>query len=356
MRGTVRPGFRSAALPWLARGRRTCRRRTSGRGRRAGGKPMWFWRRTPVTQQAAPAIDRALVDGTLVPLVERLVRLGWFSFEVEGVEHVPRAGRVVFAPNHAGWFPLDAFFLALAVRRALGAEATPYFAAADAALAAPVLGRFLSRVGALPASSFRRPERLPPEIRTVGVFPEGVDGNTKPFWEAYRMRPWKRGFVRVAAALDAPIVPVAILGGEESLPVAWTVRFLEPLLGSSVGLPVFALPLPARWKVVFHPPVTVGARGRAALVDSEYSSAVARAVQGTVQDTLDRAAANRTLAQVASLVAIARGAHLPARESEAPVESVPQRRPAARDRRARAATGRARAPSRHAGHPARSSP
>uniref|UniRef100_UPI001F58B321 1-acyl-sn-glycerol-3-phosphate acyltransferase n=2 Tax=unclassified Anaeromyxobacter TaxID=2620896 RepID=UPI001F58B321 len=281
---------------------------------------------------APPAIDEALVGGKLVPLMERLVRLGWFSFEVEGAEHLPRSGRLVLAPNHAGWFALDAFFLALAVRRVLGREASPYFAAADAALAAPLLGPFLRRLGALPASSFRRPERLPPEIRTVGVFPEGVEGNTKPFWEAYRMRPWNRGFVRVAAALDAPIVPVAILGGEESLPVAWTVRFLEPLIGSSIGLPVFALPLPARWKVVFHPPVEVGARGRDALVDSEYSSAVAREVQRTVQATLDHAAAHRTLAQVASLVALVRGArHAEAEEAAGPPTPP---RGAARERRA----------------------
>jgi 1-acyl-sn-glycerol-3-phosphate acyltransferase len=319
---------------------------------------MSILRRTPVTEPVAPALDHVFVDRRLVPIVERLVRIGWFSFEVEGIEHVPRSGRVVFAPNHAGWFALDAFFLALAVRRALGPDATPYFAAADAAIAAPLLGSFLRRVGALPASSFRRPERLPAEIRTVGVFPEGVEGNTKPFWEAYRMRPWKRGFVRVAAALDAPIVPVAILGGEESLPVAWTLRFLEPIIGSSVGLPLFALPLPARWKVVFHPPVDVAAHGRATLIDSEYSSAVARRVQETVQDTLDRAAAHRPLAQVASLVALARGAiHPPPAGEPAPGPSVPARRPAARERQARPhAPGHARAPSRGAGHPARSSP
>jgi 1-acyl-sn-glycerol-3-phosphate acyltransferase len=307
---------------------------------------MSILHRTPATEPVTPGRDQTFIDRRLVPIIEGLVRIGWFSFEVEGVEHVPRARRVVFAPNHAGWFALDAFFLALAMRRALGADATPYFAAADAAIAAPVLGSFLRRVG------------LPPEIRTVGVFPEGVDGNTKPFWEAYRMRPWKRGFVRVAAALDASIVPVAILGGEESLPVAWTLRFLEPIIGSSVGLPVFALPLPARWKVVFHPPVDVAARGRVALIDSEYSSAVARSVQETVQHTLDRAAARRPLAQVASLVALARRAiHAPPAGEAAPGDVEPARRPAARERRTRPRPpGHARGPSRGAGHPARSSP
>jgi 1-acyl-sn-glycerol-3-phosphate acyltransferase len=69
------------------------------------------------------------------------------------------------------------------------------------------------------------------------------------------MREWNRGFVRLAMALEAPIVPVAVFGGEECFPVAWTVKLLEPLIGSVVGLPLAPVPLPARWKVVFHEPV-----------------------------------------------------------------------------------------------------
>ena len=255
-----------------------------------------------------PELDRRFLEERLVPAMRALIRLGYFGLELEGVEHLPRDGRAVFAPNHAGWFPLDAFFLGLAAREALGPESAPFFAAHDAATSAPLLGPFLRRVGALPASWFRRPERLPPEIRTCAIFPEGVEGNCKPFWEAYRMRPWKRGFVRVAGALGAPIVPVAILGGEECLPVAWTVRFLEPLIGSIVGLPLCLVPLPTRWRIVFHAPVDVTARGRAALVDADYSARIARSVQATVQATLDRETRDRPAAQVASLVALARGA------------------------------------------------
>jgi 1-acyl-sn-glycerol-3-phosphate acyltransferase len=260
---------------------------------------------------AAPAtVDRGFLEHRVVPLFEKLIEIGYFSFEVTGTEHVPKDRKLVFAPNHSGWFPLDGFVLGLAVRNALGPAASPFFAAHDAATAAPLLGKFLGRVGALPASWFRRPERLPQDIRTVGIFPEGVEGNCKPFWEAYRMRPWKRGFVRVAVALDAPIVPVAILGGEECLPVAWTVRKLEPLIGSILGLPLSLVPLPSRWKVAFHPPVEVAGlagRGKAALMDADYSAKVAREVQATVQETLDREAAARPLAQVSSLVALARG-------------------------------------------------
>ena len=95
------------------------------------------------------------------------------------------------------------------------------------------------------------------------------------------MRPWNRGFVRVAAALDLPIVPAAVLGGEECLPVAWTVKLLEPLVGSAFGLPLSLVPLPARWRVVFHPAVRIANR-KGVLTDGERSAAIAAGVRATV--------------------------------------------------------------------------
>ncbi len=258
--------------------------------------------------RAGPEIDDVLWEERLVPLVERLVHARYFSFDAEGLSNVPRDGRAVYAANHAGWFPLDALFLGLAVRRAIGPCRTPFFATADAALAIPKLGALLRRVGSVPASWFRRPERLPPSVRACAIFPEGVSGNTKPFWEAYRMRPWSRGFVRVAAALDVPIVPTTVLGAEECLPVAWTVKLLEPLVGSAFGLPLALLPLPSRWRIVFHPPVRLGDDRRRVLVDGERSGAVARDVSRIVQASLDRRAARYPLAHVSSWVAAHRDA------------------------------------------------
>jgi 1-acyl-sn-glycerol-3-phosphate acyltransferase len=247
--------------------------------------------------------DRDLWLRRIFPLLRSLLRARYFSLEIEGLEHLPREGRLVFAPNHAGWFALDAAVLGLAVTNGLGASRLPWFAAADAAFDTPVLGDFFERLGALPASWFRRPEKLPPEIDSCAVFPEGIRGNTKPFWEAYRMRDWSRGFVRVAAARDAAIVPTAILGGEECLPVAWTVKLLEPLVGSAFGLPLSLVPLPVSWKVIFLPPVRLEVLGRHALMDAAYCGEVARGVQRSVQATLDRESARYPLARFSAGVA-----------------------------------------------------
>ncbi len=254
-----------------------------------------------------PTASRDAVVQRIFSLARTLIRIGYFSFEVEGIERVPREGRVVYAQNHSGWFPLDAFAVIFAIAEAHGLERAPCFATHESALAAPLLGPFLRKFGAVPATWFRRPERLPPEVESCGIFPEGVRGNCKPFWEAYRMRSWNRGFVRVAIARQSPVVPVAILGGEESLPVAWTVKFLEPLIGSILGFPLTLLPLPARWKLVFHEPVELDA-SKEAITDQGYCSDVARRIQSVVQQTLDAEAARRPLGRLSSLIAAARKA------------------------------------------------
>ena len=260
--------------------------------------------------QVRPALEHDPVVRGLLAGARALVRAGYFSLEVEGLEQVPASGRVVYAMNHAGWFPLDAFFLTLVLGEAHGLGRAPCFATADAALAFPGLRRLLRRFGALPASWFRRPERLPPWAEALGFFPEGVRGNTKPFWEAYRMRDWNRGFVRAALVRGAPVVPVALLGGEESLPVAWTVRLLEPFIGEPVGLPVSWVPLPARWKVVFHAPVHLE-RGPEAASDHAYCAGVARSLRATVQATLDREASQRPLGRLSGALSAALGAPRP---------------------------------------------
>jgi len=259
-------------------------------------------------------------------VLRALVRLKYFSWEIEGARHLPREGPVVFAMNHAGWFALDTIMVGCSVAESIGVERAPYFAAIDSALAAPLVGRYLTRIGGLPASVFRHPRSLPPEIDSYGICPEGVAGNCKPFWEAYRMREWNRGFVRLAMALRAAIVPVAVLGGEECLPVTWTVRLLEPLIGSVVGLPLVPVPLPTRWKVVFHEPERVAPDTGSSLGSPAHCSAIARRLQGVVQATLDREAPHHRLARLSSFLAAREGS--PTRgASEHPVRS-PSREPA----------------------------
>ena len=261
----------------------------------------------PISAAQRANRERAVMKTDAV--LRALVRLKYFAWEIEGAHHLPREGPVVYAMNHAGWFALDTIMVGCSVAESVGVPRTPYFAAIDSSLGAPVIGPYLRSIGGLPASLFRHPQRLPAEFESYGICPEGVRGNCKPFWEAYRMREWNRGFVRLAMALKAPIVPVAVFGGEECLPVAWTVKVLEPLVGSIVGLPLVPIPLPARWKIVFHEPEHVTSPEGPARRSPEHCDATARRLRGVVQETLDREAARRPFAHMSSFMAAVSNRH-----------------------------------------------
>jgi len=271
---------------------------------------------------AWPARERPVRQ--VMAAMRALFRTGYCSLQVEGSEHVPRDGSVVFVQNHAGWMALDAFFVAFAVAEAAGIHRTPWFPAHDSLMRLPLLGPLCRQLGALPVSALRDPSQLPSELTSFGIFPEGVQGNCKPFWNAYRMRRWRRGFARLAVARQAAIVPVAVIGAEECLPVACTVQFLEPLVGSILGCPIVPFPLPSRWKVIFHPPVQVTGHGRGGLADAAYCAELTRQVRATVQRTLDRETAGHRLAQIARWVDRL-GQALPFTERQDPEQPSPPR-------------------------------
>jgi 1-acyl-sn-glycerol-3-phosphate acyltransferase len=231
------------------------------------------------------------------------VRVGYFSLDVAGAEHVPRQGPIVYVANHAGWFTLDTLMGALAVVDHVSADRLPYGAVQDELLRVPGVGRLFEGVGGFPASWLRDPGSLPPEMRVFSVYPEGTEGNCKPFWQAYRMRRWRTGFVRLAASVGARVVPVAVVGGEECLPVAWTLRVVRPLVGTILPVPICVLPLPSRWKLVFHPPVALdevllAGEGGNSAVFLQHARELAESIRGTVQSTLDLETGQRVLGRL----------------------------------------------------------
>jgi len=230
------------------------------------------------------------VTKRVLPAVRASIKVGYFSLAVEGAERVPREGPVVFVANHSGWFTVDSFFFALAVADHVGVDRFPYGATHDSMLALPWLGSFLERMGGFPATWLREPSLIPKEMQRFLVYPEGAAGNTKPFWKAYRMQAWRSGFARLALERRAMVVPVAIVGGEEVMPVVCALRCLESRVHAAIPVPVVPWPLPARWKVVFHDPVAV----RDLEVDTGDPAEAARRrheliarVRSTVQRTLD---------------------------------------------------------------------
>jgi 1-acyl-sn-glycerol-3-phosphate acyltransferase len=177
----------------------------------------------------------------------------YFRITVEGSELLP-TGACIIVANHSGALPLDGPMLTFALQRERSDLAQARWLVEDQVFHAPVLGVLMNRLGAVRAHP-ENATRLLEEGRPVIVFPEGFLGISKPFTQRYQLKRFGRGgYVKLALKCKVPIVPVAITGAEESMPL------LAKLPGGAFGLPYLPLtppPLPARWKIRFSEPVDV---------------------------------------------------------------------------------------------------
>ncbi|HYO57392.1 lysophospholipid acyltransferase family protein [Archangium sp.] len=196
--------------------------------------------------------DAALTN-ILHPVLDFLYERYW-RVSVQGASHVP-AGPVLLVANHSGALPFDGPMLQQALSRERPDLQEARWLAEDQVFYAPALGTLMNRLGAVRAC----PEnalRLLDELRPLIVFPEGIQGMGKPFAQRYQLKRFGRGgFVKLALRTGAPIVPVAIVGAEETTPL------LGKLPASFLGIPYLPLtppPLPARWTIRFGDPIGMG--------------------------------------------------------------------------------------------------
>lgn len=228
------------------------------------------------------SLDReALIYRVLPHFLMEILRK-YFRLEVEGIEHVPRRGPAVIAPNHSGYSGFDVFVLIHVLTK-------------DAGRIPRVLAHyfwFLSKTTAIPASkvgfteaTFENGlESLRKKHLTV-IFPEGEHGNFKPSSKMYQLQPFKRGFVRMALKTGAPIVPVLVLGAEETHINLTKLKFTKFLRGLVIPLPLNVIPLPARWKIRFLEPIVLPYKPEAA-DDAELVHEIAADIQEKMQSEL----------------------------------------------------------------------
>lgn len=196
------------------------------------------------------------------PLVRFLFE-EYFRVEVEGISAVPIRGPALLVANHGGLFPLDALLIRYALEEYHPTGHSPRFLIEDWFMQLPFIGLFLTRLGALRGSPVNA-QYLLKQGEIVGIFPEGAKAVGKPFRHRYEIQRFGRGgVIRLALSMGVPLIPVAVVGSEETHPVLARI----PLPQNRTGInflpltpffPWFFLlgltPLPARWLLRFHSP------------------------------------------------------------------------------------------------------
>ncbi len=188
----------------------------------------------------------------------------WFRAEWDGLEKIPTEGGALLVSNHAGAIPSDAPTIMHGIETKLG---RPVYGLADHFFKnTPVVGTLWARAGGVVAHPDNAYRLLREQQQLALVFPEGTKGTSKTYNERYRLRRFGRGgFVEIAMRAGVPIIPIAVVGAEESMPILFKV----PSVAKVFGLPYFPvtanmafgplgalIPFPAKFKLRVLDPIT----------------------------------------------------------------------------------------------------
>jgi 1-acyl-sn-glycerol-3-phosphate acyltransferase len=223
--------------------------------------------------------------------IEHVARL--LKVEVDGMERLP-SGRALLVGNHGfGWeavFPMSAIF------RATGR--TLWTLGEHLWWQIPFLRRIAASVGTVDGTP-ENVDRLLRGEQLVLVLPGGLREAVKPAALRYRLL-WghRYGFIKAALRSSAPIVPMALLGGDELFdfmgdPYDRGRRWFH-LPGLPVPLPQRILPIPHRVRfrfVIGEPLENLGSPEQAD--DPEVLRRLRFLVKGALQDLIDNELAKR---------------------------------------------------------------
>jgi 1-acyl-sn-glycerol-3-phosphate acyltransferase len=234
----------------------------------------------------------------------------WFRMEMEGWDRLPDPPALLIGIHTGAPFVWDAWTVGVQWWRRFGSERVLHGTAHDALMAAPLVGSYFRKMGVLPAA---------PDSITAALA-AGHDVALWPGGEVDSLRPWtdrdkailggRTGFVKLAIRSGVPIVPIATIGGADSMPVLLRGRRLARWLqlDKVARLKVFPIAISAPWGIgpAMLPEIPLPTKIRTAFLDpihldsnpdrandDEYVQAKYDEVRASIQTGMDALARRR---------------------------------------------------------------
>jgi 1-acyl-sn-glycerol-3-phosphate acyltransferase len=271
------------------------------------------WRVSAAMEPQPPNEAVMKLQQPLVDLIEKY----YFRLEVEGWDRVPDRTCLVVGVHSGGALTMDAWSLVSAWHKHFEGKRILHGTAHDVLMAAPGLGDYFRAVGVIAAN----------RTSVSAALDKGEDVVVWPGGEVDSMRSWfkrdiatlagRKGFVKQAIRSGVPILPVATVGGHDTVFVLsegkWLANGVDKLLGlkktlRGSNLPIIAgfpfpiaveilpahVPLPAKIRTELLEPIEVDDDPERA-DDDAYVQKIYDQVESAIQAGMDRLAAKRTL-------------------------------------------------------------
>ena len=210
----------------------------------------------------------------------------YFRVDSRGIEHVPATGAAILVANHGGVLPVDAAMMCLDVLRRMDPPRIPRAIADHFVPRLPFVSTLLARLGAV-SGTRANVRALLEQGELVAIWPEGVAGPAKPFKDRYRIQAWHVGFAELAIRYNVPVVPVAIVGAEESWPLAMKLRGLRVFGSPYLPVPATPIPLPAHYHLRYGEPLHLNGAAHRKIDDPDVIANAATRVRVAVERLLD---------------------------------------------------------------------
>lgn len=221
--------------------------------------------------------------------VVKLLYDHYFRVIAHGVENIPAQGPVLLIANHSGQLPMDGVLIGGAMAMKPDGPRAPRAMIERFFPTVPWLGSILTGIGAVIGDPLNCIKMLE-QGEAIIVFPEGVRGSGKLYRHRYQLQRFGNGFMHMAMQTGATIVPVGVVGCEETMP---SLANLSPL-AKLMGLPYVPvgplLPLPARVYLNFGEAMCFD---KSASGEEEVTARV-ELVKDKIRELIDRGLAERT--------------------------------------------------------------
>ncbi len=237
----------------------------------------------------------------------------WFQPEVRGLERVPEGSALMVSNHSGGSMSPDSFVLGVALYRARGIAAVPYWLAHDMVVRLPLF-RQVVQFGVVRASSTMA-HAVFEAGRKVLVYPGGEQDTLRPWSQRDRIHfAGRTGYIRLALRERVPIVPVVVAGAHEVFVVlrggerlsrlfatdklfrvkTWPITLSFPW-GVTPGPPPVYLPFPVRMLIELLDPIEFERSGPEAAEDDAWVRECDRRVRADMQRALVRLASERRM-------------------------------------------------------------
>lgn len=178
----------------------------------------------------------------------------YFRVSASGVDKIPADGPVLIVGNHSGQLPIDGLLIGYALAARKKNPRIPRAMIERFFPTVPYLGNLLNEFGAVLGDPTNCAKMLA-NGEAVIVFPEGVRGSGKLYSDRYQLKRFGNGFMHLAMKYNAPIVPVGVVGCEETIPAIANIKPLAKMLGIPYAPVALPMVFPAKVHLNFGDPL-----------------------------------------------------------------------------------------------------